>query len=196
MVKEVSPMKKSFQKKSKGKKKSVDIVETPISTKPAAWDREGQDTSPSQLDSLLSVRSSTKKVRRTSSMNSSVMDERRYPSSKYYQTPSGTFIISSLEGTDSPSLVKSRLKRGNKEYEMVSSPAVMCVEPAEEEKKVVSVKKGKKQRKRQAQQEEEEHRPAKLTGKEKRKQHREARTKKIGQHFYTSANVKNRSYRD
>jgi hypothetical protein len=157
----------------------VDIVETPSSTQPAAWDRGCQDCEPKRLvQRSQSVRSSTKK--KTPPAKGSQSAERQYPKSKYHQTASGTFVITSTGEKDSPSMVRSVLKRDKKKYEIISSPLVMCVEPCEEEyksakssksgkvKSEASAKKGKKQRKRPSEAEMDEETPSKMSSKEVR----------------------------
>lgn len=100
-------------------------------------------------------------------------------------TTSGSFVVEDLTPQKKKKSIASPTD-GSCMYTVKDSPSVTCVD-------VISHHKGSKKSKRVIPEEPE---PAqKLTSKQRRRIEREAKPKKIGTHFYATANVKNRRNR-
>ncbi|XP_041358020.1 nucleolar GTP-binding protein 2-like [Gigantopelta aegis] len=113
------------------------------------------------------------------------------------ETPSGKWSVTPLPSTRSRSRSRSGSVQGNIAklqktdeqgcfYEVQETDSVMFVDVIPAGSSI-----GTKSRKRAGSEDEQ----VKITGKQRRKMEREARDRKIGVHFYSKANVKNRSYR-
>ncbi|KAK2179611.1 hypothetical protein NP493_480g03038 [Ridgeia piscesae] len=115
---------------------------------------------------------------------------------KYMKTASGTFLVSSPPGA-----APSGTEPGASAYNVTETDSAVCVEltPKATQGQGRSSKKSRsKQRrkhKRQTGHDDSGDEQPRVTGKAKRQMYEAMKIKKIGQHFYTDTNVKNRSHR-
>jgi hypothetical protein len=152
----------------------------------------------------------TKKIDKKSEMLAQVKDTRKKKTkTSKLKSASGTFVVTSLD--DSATASPQRETPG---FVMKESPTVACVEMApvasasepsaskspKESSTGKSPKSGHKQTKKQKNKKrnddgDDPEKEEKMSGKEKRRMYRQQKVGRIGDHFFDTANVKNRSYR-
>ncbi|XP_013420143.1 nucleolar GTP-binding protein 2 [Lingula anatina] len=111
-----------------------------------------------------------------------------------YKSKSGTFVVTPQDSGFSKKKSTTNAK-GFVEYVMTEKDAVTCVEMTPSAAtKPTSKTAGRKRKRINCADSEEEDMEVKMSGKERRKLERAEKSKKIGVHFYSYANVKNRNY--